>query len=138
MMHICVIAELLAVIALIMGMSVPIAGTAALLAATPASAVTIGRILKTEKSFSGVVDTAFLFFTWALLPCLLALHATDGVGENVFRLIVSARVFAAVSIWRHSSQWKQTSTNNSNNDDECVEQELHLETQSEHEMMRRI
>jgi hypothetical protein len=108
-MHLGVLVELLAIIALIAGIPVPIAGTVALIAATPTSAVAILRTLKTDKTANGVVDTAFLFFTWSLLPCLLVRYATGGVGENVFRFTIAARIFAVVSIWRLSSRWKQSS-----------------------------
>jgi hypothetical protein len=116
MIPICVLVELLAIVALIVGVPVPAAGTTALLAATPASAVTIWRTLKTDKTFNGVVDTAFYFSTWTSLPCLLALHATDGVGENVFRLIIAARVFAAVSLWKHAALWKKSAMSDVSND----------------------
>lgn len=120
MIHFFVLLEIVAIVALILGVPVPVAGTAALLTATPASAMAIWRSIKTDRTSTGFVDLAFFFFTWALLPCLLALHATDGVGENVFRLIITARVFAAVSIWRRCSPWKQSSTSNVNDDDARV------------------
>ena len=101
MVRVGVLIELLAIIALVVGVPIPIAGTVALIAATPTSAVAILRTLKTDMTAIGVIDVAFYFFTWTSLPCLLALHATDGVGENVFRLIIAARVFATVSLWRH-------------------------------------
>lgn len=101
--------ELLAIIALIAGVPVPIAGTVALIAATPTSAVAILRIWRTSKSILGVIDLAFLFFAWALLPCLLVRYATDGVGENMARFTIAARVFAAASIWKLSSQWQSKS-----------------------------
>ncbi|WP_182865591.1 hypothetical protein [Stieleria mannarensis] len=100
--------ELSAIIALIAGVPVPIAGTAALIAATPTSAIAIFRIAKSEKTASGAVDMAFLFLTWGMLPCLLVRCATDGVGENVFRFIIAARVFAVASIWRHASRWDRS------------------------------
>ena len=100
MIPVCVLVEVLAIVGLIVGVPVAVAGTAALLAATPASAVAIWRILKTDRTLNEVVDAGFFLFTWTSLPCLLALHATDGVGENVFRFIIAARVFAAVSLWR--------------------------------------
>jgi len=125
MIQICVLVELLAVVALIVGVPVPVAGTAALLAATPATAVAIWRILKTDKTFTGVVDTAFLFFTWTALPCLLAMHARDGVGENVFRFIIAARVFAGVSLWRHSSHWNKSTTSDVNRDGKRLLRESH-------------
>lgn len=127
MIPICVLVELLAIAALIVGVPVPVAGTLALLAATPATAVALWRILKSDRTFNGVVDSAFYLFTWTLLPCLLALYATDGVGENVFRLIVAARVFAAVCIWRFCSQSRQTSTSHMNEVDESVSQEPYRE-----------
>ena len=120
MMNLCVLVELAAIVALIVGVPVPLAGMVALLAATPATAVVIWRILKTDKTVSGVVDVAFLFFSWASLPCLLALHARGGVGENVFRLIVALRVFAAVSIRRLCLQWTQKLTCDVNDDHERV------------------
>ena len=109
MMRLGVLVELLAIIALIAGVPVALAGTVALIAATPTSAVAIYRTLKTERTAIGAVDVAFLFFTWAMIPCLLLQHATGGVGENVFRFIVSIRIVAAVSIWRHSSEWHKRS-----------------------------
>ncbi len=127
MIHISVLVELTAIVALIVGVPLPLAGTVALLAATPATAVLIRRILKTDKTVSGVVDLAFLFCSWTSLPCLLVLHATDGVGENVFRLIVAVRVFAAVSIWRLYSQSMQTSRSHVNDEEERVSQDPYLE-----------
>ena len=104
-----VLAELLAIIALIVGVSIPIAGTLALIAATPTSAIAIFKILKSDKTASGAIETAFLFLTWILLPCMLMQYANEGIGENVFRFIIAARVFAGASIWKHSSQWKRSS-----------------------------
>ncbi len=104
MMQLCLLVELLAIIALIAGVPIPIAGTVALIAATPTSAISIIRILKSGMTASAAIDIGFLFFAWIMLPCLLVQNATDGVGENVFRFIVAARVFAAASIWRHLSQ----------------------------------
>ena len=109
MIQLGLIVELLAILALIVGVPVPIAGTVALIAATPTTAIAILRILKINLTASDAVDIAFLFFTWVLLPCLLVLHAKDGVGENVFRFIIAARFFAAASIWRLSLQWKRVS-----------------------------
>ena len=62
--------ELLAIIALIAGVPVPIAGTVALIAATPTTAIALRRIFKIKMTAMDAVDIAFLFFTWALLPCL--------------------------------------------------------------------
>jgi hypothetical protein len=98
MISICVKVELLAIMALIVGVPVPVAATVALLAATPATAITIWSLLNAEQSLHGVVDILFLFITWALLPCLLALHGTYGVDGNLFRLIVVSRIFAAITI----------------------------------------
>ncbi len=110
MIHLGVLLELLAIIALIAGVPIPIAGTLALVAATPTSAVAILRILKTDKTALGMVNAVFLISTWIILPCLLVQYATDGVGENVFRFTIAARIFAAATIWRLSSRWKQSST----------------------------
>lgn len=104
MMYLGVLIELLAIIALIAGIPVPVAGTVALIAATPTSAVAILRILKSKKTASSAVDIAFLFLTWTLLLCLLLQYATVGVGENVFRFTIAARLFAAASLWRLSSK----------------------------------
>lgn len=103
--------EVLAIAALIAGIPVVFAAMIALIAATPTSAYTIYRIFRTDKSGTGVVDVVFLFLTWTMLPCMLLLHATDGVGENVFRLMVAVRVFSVVSIWRHLRQWQRSSNN---------------------------
>jgi len=103
--------ELLAIVALIAEIPVAIAGTVALIAATPTSAYTIYRILRTDKSATGVLEVVFLFLTWTMLPCMLLLHATDGVGENVFRFFVAVRIFAAASIWRHLRQWQRSLDN---------------------------
>ena len=48
MMRVGVLLELLAIIAMIVGAPIPIAGTAALIAATPATAVAIFRTRKTN------------------------------------------------------------------------------------------
>ena len=111
MIRVCVLAELLAIIALIAGIPVTVACTVAIIAATPATAVAIYRILKNDKSGAGFVDVdiVVLFLTWTMLPCLLLLHATAGVDENVFRFVVAARTFAAASIWRHTSEWHKRS-----------------------------
>ena len=109
MMVLGVLVELLAIIALVAGVPVPVAGAVALIAATPTSAVAIYRTLKADHTAIGVVNVAFLFFTWSLLPCLLVMYATDGVGENVFRFIVTVRIFAAVVIWRQSCDWDKRS-----------------------------
>lgn len=93
------LAELLAIIALIAGIPVLVAGTVALIAATPTSAAVIYRILRTDKTGMGVLNVLFFFFTWAMIPCLLLLHVTNGVDENVFRFVVAVRIFAAVSAW---------------------------------------
>lgn len=118
MISICLLVELLAILALILGMPVPVAATVALFAATPATAITIWSLLKTDKSLHGVLDIVFLFSTWGLLPCLLVLHAKDGVGENMFRFMVASRIFAVVSIWRIRPRWKQDSTNIVNTNDQ--------------------
>ncbi len=110
MMHLGVFVELLAIIALIADVPIPIAGTVALVAATPTSAVAILRILKTEKTALEVVNAVFLFSTWLMLPCLLVQYATDDAGDNVFRFTVAVRIFAAATIWRLSSRWNQRST----------------------------
>jgi hypothetical protein len=106
MMRFGVPIELLAIIALIVGVPIPIAGTVALIAATLTSSVAILRILKTDNMAIGVIDVVFYFFTWTLIPCMLVQYATDGVSENLFRLVIAARVFAAVSLWRLSMQWQ--------------------------------
>jgi len=104
MMRFGVLVELLAIIALMLGVPVPISATVALAAATPTTAVALFRLLKSDRSGGSVVDVAFLFFTWALLPCLIALYATDGVSETVFRFVVTVRVFAAANIWAMLNQ----------------------------------
>jgi hypothetical protein len=108
MTRVGVLIELLAIIAMIIGAPIPVAGMVALIAATPTTAVAIFRTWKTDKTVNGVIELVFYFFTWIALPCLLARYATDGVGENLFRFTIAARIFAAVCIWRLSSPWKQS------------------------------
>ena len=111
MMRLGVLVELLAIVALMLGVPVPISASVALLAATPTTAVTLFRLLKSDKSGGSLVDVAFLFFTWAMLPCLVALYATDGVSETTFRFIVAIRVAAAFNIWTISNKWSHTVAN---------------------------
>jgi hypothetical protein len=107
MMRFGVLIELLATIALIVGVPIPIAGTVALIAATLTSAVAILRKLKTDNTLIGVIDVVFYFFTWTLIPCMLVQYATNGVSENLFRFLIAARVFAAASLWSLSMQWQR-------------------------------
>ncbi len=105
MMRFGLLIELLAIIALVLGVPVPVSATVALIAATPTTAVALFRLLKSDRGGGGPVDVAFLFFTWAMLPCLVALYATGGVSETAFRFIVTIRVFAAASIWALLNRW---------------------------------
>ena len=110
MMHVGVAIEVLAIIALVAGISALFAATVALIAATPTTAVAIRRILKINMSVTDAVDVAFLFLTWAMLPCLLVWYATDNIDENAFWFTIAARVFAVATIWRLSSRWEQRSS----------------------------
>lgn len=106
-MRLGVFVELVAIIAVMGGVPVPISGTVALLAATPVSAIVIYRLLKLDRSGGSLVDVVFHFFTWAMLPCLLAMYATDGVGEANFRFIVATRLAAAADTWRLLRRWNK-------------------------------
>lgn len=108
MMRSGVLIELLAIIALMAGVPVPVSATVALLAATPTSAVVIYGLLKSDRSGGSLVDVAFHFFTWAMLACLLAMYAADGIGEANFRFIVSVRVATAADTWRLLRRWHQS------------------------------
>jgi len=103
-----VLIELLAIIALMLGVPVPISATVALIAATPTTGVALFRLLNSDRSGGTLIDVAFLFFTWAMLPCLVALYATDGVSETTFRFIVTVRVAAAFNIWTLSNRWSHS------------------------------
>lgn len=91
--------ESLAISALIAGIPVPIAGTIALTVATPTTSLSIYQVLKVDRTPAGAVNVIFLFLAWAMLPCLLIQQMTYGLSEELLRLTVILRVFAAIDIW---------------------------------------